>query len=483
MAKTKWIDEHIGETRANNAGIKMTITDGINSTNIEVTFEDGSIAEHRKYGEFKRGAIEHPKGNFFYKCINETRMNNAGLKMTITDINNKKDIEITFEDGSVAKHKSYQDFKNGYIKHPKGNFYAKHIGETRTNTAGFKMTITDANTANDIEITFDDGSIVEHRTYYNFKRGSIAHPIDDFYKKYINETRMNSAGLKMTITNIISPSNIEVTFDDGSIAKHKTYNDFAKGHIRHPKGNFYVNHIGETQKNNYNNLNMTITDGKISTDIEITFEDGTIVKHATYSSFINGSVKHPNRFYVKHINEIRSNTTGRKMKITDINTPDDIEITFDDGTIIKHKAYSTFKKGYVMHPNDQFYIKHMNETTFNNQNMKMTITNIITSHDIELTFEDGSVVRHKPYKSIKNKHIPHPLYNNKTSKIGCITRKKLAYKTDLCHYYCTCNICGKSDIWNWKEIHAHNALHGIPKEDLIYMEPDKPTPEETSETI
>lgn len=44
--------------------------------------------------------------------IGETQINNQGLKMTIIEYRNNNDIDVQFEDGTILKHKKYNKFKN-----------------------------------------------------------------------------------------------------------------------------------------------------------------------------------------------------------------------------------------------------------------------------------------------------------------------------------------------------------------------------------
>ncbi|MBP3707096.1 MAG: hypothetical protein J6J36_00565 [Clostridia bacterium] len=52
--------DRLGETKLNNQDLKMTIIVYRNSSNIDVQFEDGTIAEHKSYDNFKKGKIRHP---------------------------------------------------------------------------------------------------------------------------------------------------------------------------------------------------------------------------------------------------------------------------------------------------------------------------------------------------------------------------------------------------------------------------------------
>ena len=53
----------------------------------------------------------------------EVNINNQGLKMTIIEYINSKDISVQFEDGIIVKHKRYELFKDSKIKHPNSKQY------------------------------------------------------------------------------------------------------------------------------------------------------------------------------------------------------------------------------------------------------------------------------------------------------------------------------------------------------------------------
>lgn len=55
--------------------------------------------------------------------VGEVNINNQGLKMTIIEYINSKDISVQFEDGIIVKHKRYELFKDGKIKHPNSKQY------------------------------------------------------------------------------------------------------------------------------------------------------------------------------------------------------------------------------------------------------------------------------------------------------------------------------------------------------------------------
>ena len=50
--------------------------------------------------------------------LNEIGFNNNGERMTIVRYGGKKDIDVQFEDGTIVEHRDYDNFKRGSIKNP-----------------------------------------------------------------------------------------------------------------------------------------------------------------------------------------------------------------------------------------------------------------------------------------------------------------------------------------------------------------------------
>ena len=124
-----------------------------------------------------------------------------------------------------------------------------------------------------------------------------------------------------------------------------------------------TNRIGETNIAT-NKQVMTIIKYKKYNDIDIQFEDKTIVKNKSYYSFKKGNIRNPN-YIISKINykeiknkkiknreeEISIATNGQLMTIIKYKKANDIDIQFEDGTIVKNKNYSDFLKGYIKNPN------------------------------------------------------------------------------------------------------------------------------------
>ena len=164
--------------------------------------------------------------------LGETRMMNCGMEATIIRYGKAIDIDVRFEDGTVVKHKSYSKFKKGGIANP--NIKASRFDETRMMSCGMEATIIRYGGATDIDVRFEDGAIMEHMIYSKFKKGSIAHPNTKVSAKdRLGETNMMNCGMEATIIQYAKYTDIDVRFEDGAVVEHKVYGAFKKGGIAH----------------------------------------------------------------------------------------------------------------------------------------------------------------------------------------------------------------------------------------------------------
>ena len=112
------------------------------------------------------------------------KINNYGWEMKIYEWRDKDDIDIIFlKDGEIAKNRKYKHFKNGSTLHPRFFKMTPEEADRRMNQIvehpnGHTLKIKEYRKSSDIDVIFDDGSIVEHTTYALFNKASIAHPIE-----------------------------------------------------------------------------------------------------------------------------------------------------------------------------------------------------------------------------------------------------------------------------------------------------------------
>jgi len=352
--------------------------------------------------------------NKYTDRIGETNIHKkTGQKMTIIAYRRCDDIDIQFEDGTIIKHKRYERFIRGLIFNPNITIN-KRIGETVIATNGQKMTIIAYREANDIDIQFEDGTIVEHKSYRAFNKGYIKHPTL-IQNQRIGEIYTASNGQKMTIIDYNNSNDVSVRFDDGTIIKHLKYNNIIIGNVKNI--NFIKNlRIGQSQKANNGQI-MTIIAYRGCNDLDVQFEDGIIANHISYSSFCNGQVANLNIQTVGNaaafrIGKTNKNQNGMNITIINYRKTNDIDVQFEDGYIAEHTRYSYFIKGIVPYPGFSLRVyKDKNErigkiNTANN-GMKMTIIDYRKSNDIDVKFTDGTIVN-TSYAEFKLGNVRNP---------------------------------------------------------------------------
>ena len=165
--------------------------------------------------------------------IGETAIANNGQKMTLIAYRSCKDVDVQFEDGCIVMHRTYLCFRKGHIANPNFNSYAtKFIGQKHKNSDGQLMTIISYRTADDIDVEFTDGTVVGHRQIVDFKRGNIKNP--NFYQDRVGQVSRTADGQTMKIVAYRNSKDIDVQFDDGTIIEHRNYVAFLRGLIHNP---------------------------------------------------------------------------------------------------------------------------------------------------------------------------------------------------------------------------------------------------------
>ncbi len=157
--------------------------------------------------------------------IKEERVMSNGMKAAIIAYRKNNDIDVQFEDETIITHKTYSAFESGYIRNPN-----IHINEERVMNNGMKATIIAYRNVDDIDIQFEDKTVVTNTSYSNFLKGSIRNP--NLHK---GETNLMKCGQTAVITDLRNKKDIDIRFEDGTEVKHTNYDRFKAGVIRNPK--------------------------------------------------------------------------------------------------------------------------------------------------------------------------------------------------------------------------------------------------------
>ena len=379
----------IGETRMMNCGMNATIIAYRNCNNIDIQFEDNTIVTKRLYREFISGTIVNPNLSINYSTrIGETRLMNCGLNATIIAYRNSHDIDIKFEDGEFVTNRYYTDFIKGKIsnpKHPLMNgrsynellclFYLKDAGFEKAERGsilelkGLELDLYASINGVKIGIEYDGGRI---------RKGNKGHTIENDMKKnkyckdagiilyrirepqlpildstsfdfQLTSNQHASISLQQTLIKLIHCINkdfgvnicddIDFKRDDAKIK------DFMKLYCR----SLVVTRIGETKLMNCNML-ASIIAYRSAIDMDVQFEDKTIVTNVTYGNFIKGKIFNPNIYTSKYLNETKTMNCGIKATIIAYRKSSDIDVQFENGIIVTNKTYQNFKKGAIGYP-------------------------------------------------------------------------------------------------------------------------------------
>lgn len=340
----------LDETRMMNCGMEATIIRYGKYSDIDVRFEDGVIVEHKRYRAFENGNIANPN---FNPRLGETKMMNCGMEATIIRYGGSADIDVRFEDGIVVEHREYREFEKGGIINPNIKATAENrLDETCMMNCGMKATIIRYNGVRDIDVRFEDGTVAEHKAYGPFKRGEIANPnIKTSAENCLGETRMMNCGMEATIIRYGGYKDIDVRFEDGTVVEHKGYSAFKRGEIANPNVKTFANRLDETRMMNCG-MEATIIRYSRRDDIDVRFEDGTVIEHRQYIQFKKGGIANPN-FKASAENclgETRMMNCGMEATIIRYNTGKDIDVRFEDETVVEHRGYGNFKTGGITHP-------------------------------------------------------------------------------------------------------------------------------------
>lgn len=440
----------IGEVRYNGDGQKMTIIEYNKFDDVAVEFEDGTVVSHRTYNGFLHGRIENPNNNFRTRRVGLVNRSVNGQLMTIIDYRGAREVDIAFEDGTVVTGQSFENFLSGKILLPSEMAGRKilrpvikatgiykldeRIGETSVANNGQRMTIIRYRSAKDVDVVFEDGTEVCGIAYSKFQEGRVRNPKtcnkSQAEKKsgkkkkhrikpddHIGERVIDANGQVMELIRYRCYKDIDVKYEDGEVVTGQRYDSFLKGQILNS------NTIIQKQRNeregetrvNRKGMEMKIIRYGSSKDIDVEFEDGIVVKNKSYDHFLRGKIKHPDcdrrNLEEKWLGKSTVARNGLKMEVIACRKYDDVDIRFEDGTIVEHVSLKHLKEGSIRHPNlnhPHFKDFRVGETLMANNGQLMTIIAYRGANDIDVRFEDGTVVENRDYGKFKEGKIRHP---------------------------------------------------------------------------
>lgn len=247
------------------------------------------------------------------------------------------------------------------------NKKTEKIGEIYDMKCGQKAKLIAYRGVKDIDIEFEDGSVREGVKYYHFKKGNVSPtPREDSQQLHLNKEELMHCGEKAKIIAYRSSMDIDIQFEDGTIVNTQ-YGAFIRGMVQKDKKKHHdESRIGEQLKAKNGQI-MTVVAYRTSNDMDIQFEDGTIVKHISYRRFKSGCVRNPSSpkyptAKLERIGEKNRNNDGKWMEIVGYRSCVDIDVEFEDKKVREHVTYLSFTKGEIKHPDDSvLYRKRKNQ--------------------------------------------------------------------------------------------------------------------------
>lgn len=337
--------------------------------------------------------------------VGEQIRHKSGALMTVVGYRGYKDIDIRFDfkngKSYVAEHKRVDQF-TPTMKYPSRFDY---VGMTAFNKhSGKQMEIIEYRTYKDISVRFEDGVINDHTSVEQFKKGAVKDPS-------ISQKELVSSKIKN---------------------KPKTK-------VRKRQSERY---IGKSTKCK-NGLIATVTDWRTSNDFDVTFEDGVIAEHVAIGCFKNGTIRHPDIRVatdvttpkIERVGETRIHEkTGMMMEIIRYGGAQDIDIKFEDGTIVRHKVYANFKKGKIQYPDEK---SRLGEVIYVPRvGLSLKVIAYRAAKDIDVEYEDGEIITSVNYKMIRKSPPRHPIFDApKRKTIGNFELIGLAFRTNKTPYF------------------------------------------------
>lgn len=234
-----------------------------------------------------------------------------------------------------------------------------YLGNTRKMKNGHYATCIGYRNSNDCDFEFDNSIKrlnVRWRAFISNKLGLKSNDELKSDANIVGLRRQMKSGEFATCIAYRTNVDIDIRFDDGTIRRHLTKTSFMNGDFTNPNKESRLSMNGEEVKMNCGQKAICIED-RGCFDIDIQFEDGTVVT-TTRGAFRIGSVANPSlgrgaavRSKNNFVGLEKVMNCGYKCKIIKYINAKDITVEFEDGIIVEHRYKSDFDRGNILHPN------------------------------------------------------------------------------------------------------------------------------------
>ena len=431
MPKLKSI---VGETRTMNNGLRATCIRYVQWNDIDVQFEDGVIVQHKAKNNFYKGVIAHPSINARTtktSCLGETRIMKNGQAAKCIEYLDSRHITVQFEDGTIVKNKTKYEFLRCTIGNPtigsRTTSRRPLLGMKLVMNCGLVAEVIADRGASDIDVQFEDGLVVQHRYRADFKRRQISHPfyatrsfpqqlvlasvrqyfpdaIADFRPTFLKNQK---SGHNLEIDVWIPSLCVGVEYDGypwhkketpQSLAKFETILDsdeiralyclVEKGCVKHESTKHHNYLLDVDPKTPSHEQRHLIEEIRLATT-KLLKELGVSNPVLLYDEAFLDSIR--TNLVDELVGEVRAMKNGHKAKLIVYRNSGDIDVQFEDGTIVRHRRIQNFREGEIKNPNfNKSSTVGMTVRMLNG--LEATCIAYRSSKDLDVQFEDGTIV-------------------------------------------------------------------------------------------
>lgn len=388
--------ERIGETNIMNNGLKAEIITYHSYYEVDVKFEDGAVVRGKRYEKFQNGEISHP--NIKYKI--SMSVQEFAIKYYLRQLGFKK-----IHQGEWTN-KGFGRFELDFY-HPEKKIAIEYDGSIHNKPGCSERDVRKNQKCKDMGIKI-----------YRL-RDPYCKPLNDnnSINYVLDKQKQLVAGLidcKQELQKILNDNGFDIAanYIDFNRDKNNIMNEYNNTYI-----NYYAKErLGQTLYNKSEKQNMTIIKYNSSTDIDVQFEDGTIRHGVEYADFKNNRLCHlyktSNFLKQQRLGEQKVMKNGMVATIVEYRKADDIDVQFEDNTIVKNKRYAHFAIGTIGHPERNSHLpdkdQRLGESKTMNNGQKATIIDYHSSLNVDVQFEDGTIVTNKLYCNFRRGEIKNP---------------------------------------------------------------------------
>ena len=229
--------ERVGVTIRQRSGLNLTCIAYRKTSDCDFQFDDGEIVTHRQWSAFTSGTISrtNPKEQKELRIGKRTRQTNGHTAECIA-YRNSHDCDFRYEDGKEVQHMQWTAFIHGDLPYlTRKETAGTRVGQKKMQSCGKNITCIAYRGTNDCDFQFDDGKVLEHRSWTEFVRGALRYYSRDVLPSVrVGTAFIQSCGLSAVCIAYRGATDIDVSFPDGMIVAHRTWNGFKKGTINHP---------------------------------------------------------------------------------------------------------------------------------------------------------------------------------------------------------------------------------------------------------